>query len=511
MNIAMNYVNATARCLAIVMAIAIMISKQAVAKDPVDEKALASDKKIAEKLAALGAEVTFCENHLVDEVRLTSEDSDTLEPRLSTAQLKTVRSLLDALSHHGNVSFLIKVDAPEELRQLYGIEKLTSLCLQGGTELKIEAKHLAGLGDSGSLRALIVIGPNIGDAIPAIAEFESLEQLVLHTKVSEQSLAAFVALPNLQTLWIPHHTATDETAKTLAEFPSLEVLQIGACEITDAGMKHIAKLKRLKQVNFTNAAFTDVGLAELAACQRLTHLKFQGDHLTETGLAVVGRLAALEHLDVSGCAVTDDFAPTIAGLANLSSLSVRNTQMTERGIATIRAKLPKLHAAGALPNHIDPPTAWRLWRKNAVVEWNDQGITLIVWMHGAGRGNQDKLTGEDIAAVRGADHLRSLGLSDCPIGDQDLDAVLRFRELERLCLAGTEITDAGIKRLSALAKLEHLDLAGTQVGDDAIEHLTALRRLKTIDVRRTKISDEGVEKLREALPNARITTKAGEP
>jgi Leucine-rich repeat (LRR) protein len=472
-----------------VIAIATVVAtgRHAASKDPVDARTIAADKRIAEKLAALGAEVTFCENHLVDEVRLTSEDSDTLEPRVSTAQLPAVRLLLDKLSYHGNVSFLIKVDAPEELRQLYGIEKLSSLCLQGRTELKIEAKHLAGLGDSGSLRSLIVIGLNIEGAIPAIVEFESLEQLVLHTKVSEQSLTAFAALPNLQTLWIPHHKATDETAKTLSEFRSLEVLQIGACEITDAGMKHIAKLKRLKQVNFTNAAFSDAGLAELVACQRLKHLAIQGDRLTERGLAVVGRLTSLEHLDVSGCAVTDDFAPTIAGLANLKSLSARNTQITERGMATIRAKLPKLHAAGALPNHIDPPTAWRLWQKNAIVEWNDQGITLIVWMHGVGRANQDKLTAEDLAAVRGADHLRSLGLIDCPIRDQDLDAVLRFGELEWLCLAGTKITDVGVKRLSALTKLEHLDLAGTQVGDAAIEHLTALRRLKTIDVCRTKV------------------------
>lgn len=459
-----------------------------------DAAVVAAERKVAEKLAAMGAEVTFCESGLVDKVNFTAEDPHSLEPQFSTAQLKEVRPLLDKLSVVGEVSFIMNVGDPAELRQLYGIKRLSSLNLQGGDKMKIEAKHLVGLGDGGSLRNLYISGPNIDDAISAIGEFESLETFTVYTKVDDRRLAELAALPNLHTISLVYQPATDETAEALAKIGALEIVQLGRCEISDAGMKHIAKLERLEAINFSNPSFTETGVAELATCTELTRLAIGGNRITNEALKHIGRLRALEYLDLSGAAITDAGLPALDGLTKLKTLIVMRTQITQRGIDALRAKLPALEQASGLPDYIDPPTHWLLTQKDAEVLWKDGAISVICT-----DSNRHKLTPGDITAIKGADALQGLSLHDCPFGDDDLRVLLRFKELRGLTLAGTRITDAGLKQLADFPKLEELDLSRTAITDAAIDQLLTFKELQRVEIADTQITIKAAARLRQKM------------
>lgn len=493
MKLRANQFESVARLSAFVFAFALAMPLFSQVKLPDDQEVVAADKKIAEKLAAMGAEVTFCENGLVDAVNFVEEDPHSLVPKISTADLKAIRPLLDKLSAVRDVSFVMNLGDPADLRQLYGIKRLGSLNLQGG-DTRIEAKHLAGLGDSGSLRHLSIMGPNIDDALPAIAEFESLETFTVYTKVDDRRLAELAALPNLHTISLVYQPATDATAEALATMGTLEIIQLGRCEISDAGMKYIAKLKRLRSINFSNPSFTETGVAELAACTKLTRLAIGGNRITNEALKQLSRLPALEYLDLSGAAITDAGLPALNGLAKLKTLIVMRTQITQRGIDGLRAKLPALEQASGLPDYIDPPTHWLLTQKDADVRWKDGAISVI-----RTDSNRHKLTPGDIAAIKGADALEGLSLHDCPFGDDDLRILLRFKELRGLTLAGTQITDAGLKQLANFPKLEELDLSRTAITDAAIDQLLTFKELKRVEIADTQITIKAAARLREKM------------
>ena len=50
-----------------------------------------------------------------------------------------------------------------------------------------------------------------------------------------------------------------------------------------------------------------------------------------------------------------------------------------------------------------------------------------------------------------------------------------------------------------------LRLAHTEIADDGLKDLEALTGLKELDIGRTLVSDGGLARLRQALPDARIS------
>ena len=75
---------------------------------------------------------------------------------------------------------------------------------------------------------------------------------------------------------------------------------------------------------------------------------------------------------------------------------------------------------------------------------------------------------------------------------------------ERL-LSNTKVTDAGLAHLKGLNNLTGLLLAGTKVTDAGLAHLKGLTKLKRLGLWDTKVTDAGKKKLKQALPNCKIS------
>ncbi len=103
----------------------------------------------------------------------------------------------------------------------------------------------------------------------------------------------------------------------------------------------------------------------------------------------------------------------------------------------------------------------------------------------------------------------SLQSSDHSFGDDQLAKLQgeleRLPELKILNLASTETGDGGLAHLRGLHQLEYLILYSTKVTDEGIQQLEGLRQLKELDLRETSVTDAGFARLREKLPNCRVS------
>ena len=70
---------------------------------------------------------------------------------------------------------------------------------------------------------------------------------------------------------------------------------------------------------------------------------------------------------------------------------------------------------------------------------------------------------------------------------------------------GPDVADPDLDRIGRLGHLVSLDLAGTRVTDAGLGHLAGLPRLRNLDVSRTTVTPGAVARLRESLPNLRVT------
>jgi hypothetical protein len=98
------------------------------------------------------------------------------------------------------------------------------------------------------------------------------------------------------------------------------------------------------------------------------------------------------------------------------------------------------------------------------------------------------------------------------LNDEDLKLLQNFHDLEVLDLsdssgaAGKGITDEGLKNLKGLKKLRELKLSfNFSITDKGLEYLKGLDRLERLELGYTKVTRAGVNKLRESLPQAKIS------
>jgi len=144
-------------------------------------------------------------------------------------------------------------------------------------------------------------------------------------------------------------------------------------------------------------------------------------------------------------------------------------------------------------------------------------------------------------------NLESLGLAECPVSEQALQALgrlNRLRELDltrlhhirygftpgilanspdgvltdacllplaglprlrSLSLQGNRITDKGLEQIGLMAGLEDLDLTATDITDRGLVHLQSLKKLKNVNLSATRATPEGLKALQKAMPTLEIS------
>ena len=87
-----------------------------------------------------------------------------------------------------------------------------------------------------------------------------------------------------------------------------------------------------------------------------------------------------------------------------------------------------------------------------------------------------------------------IDLSDRPLNDQLIEALVALPELSVLRLRRTSISDEQVGQLSSL-KLRMIDLRNTNITDTGLTHLAQIQSLVDIQLEKSKITDVGVQKL----------------
>jgi hypothetical protein len=116
---------------------------------------------------------------------------------------------------------------------------------------------------------------------------------------------------------------------------------------------------------------------------------------------------------------------------------------------------------------------------------------------------ETRIQGPGLRYLGNLTELRELYLSDTPVRDAGLEVVRRMRKLEELHLSNTAITNDTLPHVSGLTNLHYLGLRGTSINDDGLAHLKGLVHLQTLDLQGTAISDDGLEFL-SGLKDLRI-------
>ena len=126
------------------------------------------------------------------------------------------------------------------------------------------------------------------------------------------------------------------------------VVDVFGKDATDSDVEQLKELTELRNLNLSSTRNTDAGLEHLKAMAELQHLYLQNKQgsqrveITDDGLVHLKGLTKLKTLMLDGnVGVTDAGLLHLHGLSNLRSLNVPRTQVTDVGIANLKAALPK--------------------------------------------------------------------------------------------------------------------------------------------------------------------------
>lgn len=129
-------------------------------------------------------------------------------------------------------------------------------------------------------------------------------------------------------------------------------------------------------------------------------------------------------------------------------------------------------------------------------------------LHLGGRGATD----EGLAALAELPHIEQLTLSGQNLTDDSLATVAKLPKLKALTLGNSQnFTADGLAHLAALKQLRTLHLWDLPVDESALPTLGRMKQLESLNLRGTRIySESGIRTLSTALPETRISFKAGE-
>lgn len=187
--------------------------------------------------------------------------------------------------------------------------------------------------------------------IDAISRFKHLERLKLWgTTVDDAVIERLSGLRKLRGIDLAHSDVTGESLQTLSSLPNITSIRLEGCDVSD---EHLAPLEEMPQVTMLylgRTKVTDEGLKHLRNLKRLNLLQLSDCNITDDGLMSLGEMPKIQHLWLSKTIrsgeddrsrLTDRCIAYLLSLDTLSDLTVGDSKMTEAGIATLRAGLPK--------------------------------------------------------------------------------------------------------------------------------------------------------------------------
>jgi Leucine-rich repeat (LRR) protein len=291
-------------------------------------------------------------------------------------------------------------------------------------------------------------------------------------------------------------------------------VQLGLSQCTDADLKMLGQLKALGSLTLYRTVVTDAGLKELAAIKTLTSLDIGATKITDAGIKELAGLPALEHLTLNGTQITGSGLKDLAGAKKLESLSMSETQLTDEGLKAV-GELESLHSLDLSQTKITGSGLRDLTRLKSLQTLtlsftgvNDSGLKgLPKWAELQNLSlYSTAVTDAGLKELAGLDSLQYLTLSLTGVTGTGLKELTGRKSLERLELSSARVTDEGLKGLAGFSALEMLNLDGNgQITDAGLKELFGLTSLQSLNLAGTKVTEAGVDRLKEALPECKIS------
>ena len=279
---------------------------------------------------------------------------------------------------------------------------------------------------------------------------------------------------------------------------------------------------------------TDANLEPLAALPLQT-LELHGTVVGVTG-AVLSKFPELSVLTLLHApAFTDADLAVVAKMTKLTSFSVNSPKLTTAGLKELKnPSLRSLHFGEAVQFSADHvrvlqglpieefscaseitddaflefavmPNIRRFRLSNAPI--TDNGMKAVL---GLGKLEELRAIGANVGAA-GLEHLtertglKILDISGAKLDNDALGKLLALLELKELRLVGSPIGDPQVNLLAQLEVIEILDLSGTNVTDAALAILKKHQTLKSLILTGTKVTLIGVSDFERATPNCKVT------
>ncbi len=157
-------------------------------------------------------------------------------------------------------------------------------------------------------------------------------------------------LPNLKNLRITSSGLTNDHLRMVGRLTNLRALDLDSEEISDDGVAHLVGLMQLEELVLKKTTVSDDAIRQLS---KLGHIKVLhlGEGVTDNGMKDIAQFKELRELSLEHTRVTDAGLPYLNSIKTLERLVINstitqrvafNTRMTEKGIAQLKAQLPKL-------------------------------------------------------------------------------------------------------------------------------------------------------------------------
>jgi hypothetical protein len=223
---------------------------------------------------------------------------------------------------------------------------------------------------------------------------------------------------------------------------------------------------KVKSVNLHgNSRVADDGIAVLKGLDQITDLNLTKTRISDQGTASIGDLTNLESLRLNETSITDHGLQNLQGLTKLNMLELWGTHISNDGLKHL-AKM--------------------------------QDLTWLILTN-------TKITGDGLRHLQALSNLRDLRLARLRIADAGVKHLASLKELRTLELYETDVTDASLKTIASLTNLTWLNLVRTKISDVGVDDLTRLTNLRQLNVDGTQVSSVGIQRLRQALPDCKIT------
>jgi hypothetical protein len=427
---------------------------------------------------------------------LNAPDGDGLAPLAGLTNLRQLEANLQP-------------DGETDLRPLAALADLRRLDLGGINHPEAGLAHLAGLPHLEELR--LSWFHLTGDGLRHLAGAKRLTRLHLTVTATDAGIAQLGTLTNLDSLALGVRDMRESTLAAVGRLRTLRRLSMPetspstglGVNTSPAWVRHLAGLESLEYLDMSSSQIlTDDSVKHLAALRNLKELRLHNTYFGDAGLAHLGGLADLEVLDLSeNWSVTGAGLKALAGLKKLRVVNLRwCAGLTPDGLKelaafpavehldlgrrfSVRRPLTDEHL-GAIAG-LKTLKSLRLDLSRGIT---DGGLHHLAGMHRLEEldlSENSQLRGPGLGYLAGLPRLHTLRLARCedPRRPLDLSELPRLAALRTLDLSDSPVGDAGLKAAAALPRLESLRLSEHRplLTADGVKHVAAMKGLAALD------------------------------